>query len=421
MEFGGPIGAVALIIFSHVVLYYLWISWRFNDAALLYPSGVADVLPWVTRMARHVRVDAAPTTEAVLTYGAFFLGQALLTWLIPGMIVYGLPMPHLGGKQLPYVLNGVYTWYASLAIVFGLHYSGVWQLTRVYYIFGPLMTVAILTQDVISVLVYIHAHVTKTTHRMSGNVIYDFFMGASLNPRIGSFDVKMWAETREAWVLLFLLTAAAAAHQIETYGSLSLQMAFMVYAHFVYVNAIHKGEECIPSTWDIFYEKWGWMLAFWNGAGVPYVYCFSSWFIATRSPASIALPTWAVVGLFVLFSVAYYFWDSAQQQRNTYRMKLAGTFVGRKTFPQLPYGILDHRTARFIETKAGSRLLVDGWWRYARKLHYTCDVIMALTWGLVAGFSHVLPYFYCAFFTAMIIHRTTRDVARCERKYGADW
>jgi delta24(24(1))-sterol reductase len=37
------------------------------------------------------------------------------------------------------------------------------------------------------------------------------------------------------------------------------------------------------------------------------------------------------------------------------------------------------------------------------------------------GFSHVLPYFYCFFFTCMILHRTTRDISRCEKKYGADW
>lgn len=92
-------------------------------------------------------------------------------------------------------------------------------------------------------------------------------MGASLNPRLGSFDIKMWAETREAWVLLFLLTLSAAAHQAATFGSISGQMWFLIYAHFLYVNAIHKGEECIPSTWDIFYEKWGWMLAYWCGGG----------------------------------------------------------------------------------------------------------------------------------------------------------
>ena len=32
-----------------------------------------------------------------------------------------------------------------------------------------------------------------------------------------------------------------------------------------------KGEECIPQTWDMFHEKWGFLVIFWNFAGVPFV------------------------------------------------------------------------------------------------------------------------------------------------------
>ena len=46
---------------------------------------------------------------------------------------------------------------------------------------------------------------------------------------------------------------------------------------------------------------------------------------------------------------------------------------------------------------------------------------MALSWGLICGFDHFLPYFYVAFFVLMILHRASRDIARCKRKYGADW
>ena len=62
-----------------------------------------------------------------------------------------------------------------------------------------------------------------------------------------------------------------------------------------------------------------------------------------------------------------------------------------------------------------------GWWAYARKIHYTCDVLMALIWGLSCGTGHFLPYFYFVFFTGMIAHRYTRDAERCSKKYGKDW
>ena len=65
-------------------------------------------------------------------------------------------------------------------------------------------------------------------------------------------------------------------------------MAFMILATWLYLNAwcvlsmlsvvflskhdySGKGEECIPQTWDMFHEKWGFMVIFWNFAGVPFV------------------------------------------------------------------------------------------------------------------------------------------------------
>ena len=54
--------------------------------------------------------------------------------------------------------------------------------------------------------------------RMSGNFFYDYFMGAALNPRLGSVDLKMWAEVRIPWVIVFFLSVSGACKQYETYG-----------------------------------------------------------------------------------------------------------------------------------------------------------------------------------------------------------
>jgi delta24(24(1))-sterol reductase len=72
-------------------------------------------------------------------------------------------------------------------------------------------------------------------------------------------------------------------------------------------------------------------------------------------------------------------------------------------------------------TARGTPLLIDGWWAYARKIHYTADIIMASCWCLSTGFLAFLPYFYVMFFTGMIIHRYNRDMHTCARKYGKDW
>ena len=80
--------------------------------------------------------------------------------------------------------------------------------------------------------------------------------------------------------------------QYKTEGSLSYSMIIILTAHFLYTNACMKDEECkecIPTTWDIFYEKWGWMLVYWNLAGVPFVYCFQAYYILKNKPV---LPEW---------------------------------------------------------------------------------------------------------------------------------
>src|SRR5690606_33534401 len=178
-----------------------------------------------------------------------------------------------------------------------------------------------------------------------------------------------------------------------------------------------KGEECIPTTWDIFYEKWGWMLIYWNLAGVPFIYSLQSVYLYKAGPTS--HPVWYLALVYTILFTAYYIWDTANSQKNYFRMDLNGSFRPRLTFPQLPWRKLEN--PKYLKTDAGSALLVDGWWKYARKIHYTADITMATCWGLACGFGSFIPYFYCFFFTCALTHRVIRDMERCSKKYGKDW
>jgi 3-methyladenine DNA glycosylase Mpg len=60
-----------------------------------------------------------------------------------------------------------------------------------------------------------------------------------------------------------------------------------------------------------FYEKDGWMLIFWNFAGVPYVYSFQSVYILRNGPLN--PPTALVVFMFAVLFFAYYMWDTANR------------------------------------------------------------------------------------------------------------
>ena len=131
-----------------------------------------------------------------------------------------------------------------------LHVTGIFKLYTVIDEFGPLLSVAILSGFLVSFIAYFSALARGAQHRMSGYPIYDFFMGAELNPRMfGVLDFKMFFEVRLPWYILFFISMGAAARQYEQYGYVSGEVGFLLLAHFLYANACSKGEECIVSTW----------------------------------------------------------------------------------------------------------------------------------------------------------------------------
>ena len=99
-----------------------------------------------------------------------------------------------------------------------LHLSGIFRLTLIIDNFGHLMSVAIIYGFSVSFGMYFWTVARGEQIRMSGNFMYDVFMGAILNPRIGSVDLKMWAEVRIPWNITFFLAVSGACQQYEKYG-----------------------------------------------------------------------------------------------------------------------------------------------------------------------------------------------------------
>jgi delta24(24(1))-sterol reductase len=422
-EFGGPLGNLGFIVFSHFIMYYIWYCVQINDTAIAIPTPAfwADFVDSISKL-------AVPTLYSAQLYLGFLGYQVLLALTMPGFTTKGLPVPSEGGKALTYHCNGVISWYVTIATLAGLQYFGYFDLSTVIsytdengknvHVLGSLMSFSILFADFVSIVAYITGLFSGKAVRMSGNHIYDFFMGAWLNPRIGDFDFKFFAETRFPWMMLVTLSVAAAMKQNEEFGEVCYSFYFIILAQGLYTNAVMKGEELIPVTWDIFYEKWGFMLIYWNLSGVPFVYSTGSFVI--QKLGLIELPTWFKVYLLISFLFVYWVWDTCNSQKTRFRQQMQGTFTPRWTFPQLPWGTLKMPIKK-IETKNGSTLLVDGWYQYARKINYSSDMYMSLCWGMCTGLNSFFPYFYFSFFFGVLIHRWIRDDHRCALKYGEDW
>ncbi|EPQ56334.1 ERG4/ERG24 ergosterol biosynthesis protein [Gloeophyllum trabeum ATCC 11539] len=418
-EFGGPWGVTAMMIGFPMLMYYLWICLWFYDGQIVYPHSVDEIKPFLLEMWAHVRDDASPNLYAWKVYSGLIVYELVLAYFLPGYLQEGLPVPSLGYKTLMYNCNALSCVYTTIVTAAFLHYFHIFRLTEIIDNYGHIMTVAMIWGFAVSFGMYFWTIARGEQIRMSGNFIYDVFMGACLNPRIGTVDLKMWAEVRIPWVICFFLAVSGACKQYEQYGYVTPNMAFMCLATWLYLNACAKGEECIPQTWDMFHEKWGFMVIFWNFAGVPFTYVYSVVYMASHDPSKYRFSTPAYVVLYATLLTAYYIFDTAMSQKSRFKMQCQGITQYRKTFPQLPWSIVQN--PKYIQTAHGNKLLTDGWWAYARKPNYTADWVQSFTWGLVVGTASPIPYFYSVFFITVLIHRCGRDFERCSIKYGKDW
>ncbi|KAJ9106825.1 hypothetical protein QFC19_002953 [Naganishia cerealis] len=192
----------------------------------------------------------------------------VLAWIMPGVDQEGLPVPSLGYRSLMYHCNALSSFYTTIVLAFTLHITGIFRLPWLIESFGPLMTWSIIISFLCTGAMYLAAigfHYGGKPIRMSGNTVYDIFMGASLNPRLftsrpaalgrknwDGVDLKMFAEVRVPWVLLFLIAVSGGVKQYEDLGYLSPNMGLMILATGLYINACAKGEHMIPQTLIVF-------------------------------------------------------------------------------------------------------------------------------------------------------------------------
>ncbi|XP_014302201.1 delta(14)-sterol reductase isoform X2 [Myotis lucifugus] len=351
LEFGGPLGAAALMLLLPATMFHLLLVARSGPARLL---GLPPHLP-------------APA--ALWSPGALLLW---LTWLGLQAAFYLLPARKMAEGQelkdqsrLRYPING----FQALVLTALLVGLGVWAglpLGMLTEMLLPLAWVATLTAFIFSLLLYLKALMAPASALApggnSGNPVYDFFLGRELNPRFGSFDCKYFCELRPGLIGWVLINLALLAQEAELRGRPSLAMWLVNGFQLLYVGDALWHEEAVLTTMDITHDGFGFMLAFGDLAWVPFTYSLQAQFLLYH-PQPLELPTASVICL--VNAVGYYIFRGANSQKNTFRKN-----------PSDPR---------------------------------------------VAGVSHLLPYFYLLYFTALLVHREARDEQQCLQKYGLAW
>jgi len=400
-----------------IAVYWCWICVQFNKGVMVLPEQLTyrAVLKWwnVDIFTRIVN-KAAPTTTAWIIYISWVIFQAFLFAVLPGPVGHGVALAD-GKTRLQYTYNGQNAWFLTLAVATVLHVSGIFPLTLLYDNFAPLLSVCLIFTSGLIAVLYFYAKIYDCIERPTDSIIYDYFMGPMLNPRIGNFDIKFFFELRPGIMHWFFTTVGMAIKQYETYGTVSTPMLLICFYHLCFVNACYKGEGCVPHTMDIIYEKFGWMLCMLDLVMVPFIFPLQAVYLYEIGLMEHSVPFTVFVAL--MHIIGYWIFDTSNSQKDFFREKPGEEIP--KGFPRLPWGKLEN--PKYIPTDRGTKLLCDGWWKWSRHMNYLGDLMMSWSWGLTCGFGSYFPYAYTTYLTPLLIHRERRDYFDCKRKYGKDW
>ncbi|KAJ9663979.1 erg24, C-14 sterol reductase [Neophaeococcomyces mojaviensis] len=459
-EFGGPLGAFGITFGLPVLVYSFF--FLCNDVsgcpapALLSPNTLTlDKLkaqtPWP-----EDGLWGLHDTKVTLWVSAYYFLSLFLYFLLPGEEVEGQQLA-CGGRHM-YKFNSfesALVILGGLAVGTAMHGSSFVVWTYIWDNLIQILTANMLIATSTAVFVYLRSfsvppptqpnpenrELAKGGH--TGNILYDFFIGRELNPRIilpdwipfgiGSqvIDIKVFNEMRPGLLGWLILDLAFIAAQHRTYGYVTDSIILITAFQSLYVMDALYMEGAITTTMDITTDGFGYMLSFGDLIWVPFFYSQQARYLAVY-PLQLGLL--GIAGILAVQSLGYYLFRSANNQKNRFRQNPDDERVKHLTY---------------METAAGSRLLTSGWWGTARHINYLGDWIMSFSYclptgvagyivhhytnpvtgkvhteveqGDARGWGMIFTYLYIVYFGVLLVHREMRDEEKCRRKYGKDW
>jgi 7-dehydrocholesterol reductase len=393
------------------------------------------ILLWYTHVALGGSVSALANlfrSEGVLAAAAKIWGPVVLgtkpAWLI--LFVFAsvelalmrlLPGKRFEGPVTPtgqipvYKANGVLAFVTSLALFLGCSYGlHLFPASIVYDNFGGILGALNIFSLGFCLMLYAKGRwfPSSPDRGMSGNLVFDYYWGTELYPRILGWDVKMFTNCRfglMAWPIILL---SFAAKQSERYG-LSDSMMVAVGIQLVYLAKFFWWETGYLRSLDIMHDRAGFYICWGCLVWVPSVYTSSTLYLVDH-PNHLGAPLALAIFVLGAGSVMTNYFADAQRQR------VRATNGECTVWGKKPVVLVARYTTERGERKQ-NLLLASGFWGLARHFHYVPEILGAFFWTLPGLFGGPLPYFYVVFLMVLLTDRAFRDDNRCAAKYGEDW
>lgn len=314
-EFAGPLGAFAVS--TTVPLFTYALSYYCNEevGCPFPPQSWRGSFDMMIEGIKESLFDG----QAWIIYFGWYAFCVAAWALIPGEELEGTEL-RTGGK-LTYRINALRTLIASFFVTFALiAVKGPAGFTFLYDHWVGLITASLFNSIVQAVFVYVQsfgAGRLLAKGGNTGNVMYDWYIGRELNPRIGQFDIKYFNELRPGLILWALLDISAACHQyIRLNGTITDSMILVNIFHILYVIDGLYNEPAILTTMDITTDGFGFMLSVGDLTWVPFVYSLQARYLAFH-PVHLGLVS--SLAIFAFNGLGYYIFRVTNNEKNDFR------------------------------------------------------------------------------------------------------
>lgn len=412
---GGAIGqmihkAGTCIILSlfPVLAVYLW---HINESC---GGSMSEFLENIERGGLKYMVDSYPRMSMNGFYHILGFGiiQAFFQLVLPGRPFYGPVTPK--GNIPVYRANGVQSYVATLAVLFGTWKLGYFNPGEVYDSMGEIVSTSNVFSLVFCGFLYLKGRFlpSSTDNGSTGSFLFDYYWGRELFPRVGQhFDIKTWTNCRMGMMSWAVLPLCYAVKQAELNdGMASNTMLVSVALMQIYVFKFFYWETGYWTSMDIAHDRAGFYLCWGCLVWVPSVYTSPAMHLVRRPhdlPLGFALALFAFGVAMIIIN-----YDSDRQRQQFRKCEGKEMVWGRPPVKiEAVYKTGDGKTKK-------SLLLASGWWGLSRHFHYLPEILAAFAWSAPAGFEHATAYIYVLFLVGLLTDRAYRDEERCAAKYG---
>lgn len=345
--------------------------------------------------------------------GIFGSIQLAFMRLLPGKPAFGPITPH--GHTPVYKANGGIAFVTTMVLFLLCSYGfKFFSPTIIYDHFGELLGALNCFSCFLCLILYFKRlyFPTSSDVSVSGNVIFDYYWGTELYPRILGFDVKLFTNCRfgmMGWGLTILSFAAA---QHARHG-LSNAMVVAVFLQLFYLTTFFIWEMGYMRSIDIMHDRAGFYLCWGCLVWIPAIYTSPILYLVDHPHHLSDLVALLIASLGAAAILVSYL---ANRQRQIVRELKGECLVWGRT-PLLTKASFTTTQGEMKETI----LLASGYWGISRHFHYIPEIVGAFCWSVPALFTHFSPYFYVVYLTLLLIDRAFRDEKRCREKYGPYW